>query len=197
MGRPIECGFVKIGIDKIEEELFKFERFMDKIDVKFFLVAGVCLGLVRDRKLIRCDKDFDFGVMSEEDLYEIEKEAKLLDYYEEIHITGDCNGKILWLKKYFGKYVLPIEIIAHYTKGEYVYYNRDMGPTWKYRKGRVVYVKRLFDAFGRINFRGIDFDIPNPVEEYLVTFFGEDWKTPKEYTDWRYNCNNLFEGWWL
>lgn len=197
MERPIECGFTKIGMGKIEEELIKFKNFMDDIGVEFFLVAGVCLGLVRNGALIKCDKDFDFGVMNERDLYKIEKEAKLLDYYDEIHITGEQNGKILWLKKYFGNYCLPIEIIAHYTKDGCVYYNRNMGPTWEYRKGRVVYAEKLFDVFGKVNFRGIDFNVPNPVDEYLAAFFGDDWRIPKEYTDWRYNCANLFPGWWL
>jgi len=195
--RPVECGFMKIGIDKIEKELFGFKSFMDRIGEEFFLVAGVCLGLVRNGALIKCDKDFDFGVMNEKSLYEIEREAKLFDYYDEIHVTGDQNGKILWLKKYFGKYVLPIEIIAHYTRDEYVYYNRNMGPTWRYRKGRVVYAKRLFDVFRKIGFKAVGFNVPNPVDEYLAAFFGDNWRTPKEYTDWRYNCANLFEGWWL
>lgn len=197
MNRPVECGFVKIGMEKIEEELIKFKNFMDGMGEEFFLVAGICLGIVRDKKLIKCDKDFDIGVMDERSLYKIERKAKLISYYDEIHITGGEKGKILWLKKYFGKYVLPIEVIAHYVKDEYLYYNRDMGESWRYRQGKIVYKKKLFDNFEKVNFREVDFNVPNPVGEYLTAFFGGDWRTPKEYTDWRYNCNNLFEGWWL
>ena len=51
--------------------------------------------------------------------------------------------------------------------------------------------------FEKISFKGVKFNIPSPVEEYLTAFYGDDWREPRKYTDWRYNCKNLFEGWWL
>lgn len=199
MGRPVECGFTKIGMGRIGEELIKFKNFMDEIGVEFFLTAGVLLGLVRDRALIKCDKDFDFGVINEADIEKIKKEAEKRKYYDEIHY-GRCvpKGKLFWLKKYFdNKYVLPIEIQAHYVKGDHVYYNRDLGETWRFRAGRLVWPKKLFDIFGKINFRGIDLNIPNPAEEFLTVHYGEDWRTPKEYDDWRYHCKNIYKDFWL
>ena len=189
--------FLEMGIRKVERELFKFKAFMDEIGEEFFLVAGLCLGLVRDGKLIEYDKDFDIGVMNEPSLYKIVEEAKLRGYYEIAHVTECEKGKICWLKKKIGNFVLPIEIIAHYRKDDYVYYNRDLGPTWRYREGRVVYDKRFFDVFEKVSFKGVKFNIPSPVKEYLTAFYGDDWREPKKYTDWRYNCKNLFEGWWL
>jgi len=184
---PPPPTFSEMGMDRVENEFFKFKNFMDEVGEEFFLVAGVCLGLVRDGGLIEYDKDFDIGVMNEGSLYAIAQAARSFAYYEEIHITE-------WEK---GEYVLPIEIIAHYERGEYIYYNRDLGPTWRYRKGRVVYNKRLFDAFEKVSFRGVDFNVPSPVAEYLTAFFGDDWETPRKYTDWRYNCKNLYKGWWV
>lgn len=197
MERPIECGFLKIGMDKIIKELVRFKEFMDEIGVEFFLVGGLCLGIVRDGALISCDKDFDIAVLDEQSLYKIEKiEKEIFKYYDEVHIVGGTNGKVLWLKKYFGEYVLPIEVAAQYIKGDYLYYNRDLGETWMYREGRCVWNKRLFDIFEKVKFAGTEFNVPSPVNDFLDTFYGDDWRTPKEYTDWRYNCNNLYEGFW-
>jgi phosphorylcholine metabolism protein LicD len=197
MTHPTECGFTKIGIKKVEVELVKFKQFMDDIGVEFFLTAGVLLGIVRDGELIKVDKDFDFGVMKESDVEKIRIEAEKRKYYDEIHY-GLCvpKGTLFWLKKYIDNYVLPIEIQVHYVKDNYTYYNRHL-EDWKFSYGRLVWKRELFENLAEINFKGIKLNIPNPAEDFLVTHYGEDWKTPKEYSDWRYHCKNIYEGFWV
>lgn len=198
MERPIDCGFPKIGMGRIEKELLRFKEFMDEIKEEFFLVGGTCLGLVRDGKLIGYDKDIDIGVFEERSLYRIQRlEKEIFKYYDEVHIVGPDNGKILWLKKYFdGKYVLPIEVAAQYTKDGHLYYNRLMGATWEYEKGKCVWKRSLFDSFKKVNYLGVDFNVPSPVEEFLTAFYGPGWTEDKAHTDWRYYCHCLSEGWW-
>ena len=187
------CSFSKCGFDNIVKEFIRFKELMDKIGETFFLTGATCLGLVRDGGLIKHDKDIDVGVLGEESLYRIEK--KLSKYYDQSHIVGVENGKILWLKNIIGEGILPIEVAAQYIEDDCLFYNRDMGESWQWRRGRCVWPKSLFDKFEKVNYQGIDFNVPNPVEEFLTLFYGRNWETPSRYKDWRYNCYNLFEGW--
>jgi len=195
---PTKTGFTEIGNVKIIRELFRFRAFMEEIGKEFFLVGGTCLGAVRDGCLFPHDKDIDVGVMGEEVLYEIMKiEKEKYKYYDEVHVVGEAHhDKILWLKKYFpGGYVLPIEVGAHCTKGDYIYYNRKMGSSWHCEETRIIWNKReSFKSLKRHHFAGVDFLIPHPIEKFLEAFYGSDWRTPKKYVDWRYNCNNLYDG---
>ena len=155
MTRPVECGFSKIGMPRVNYELMKFKNLMDDLGIEFFITAGVLLGLHRDLKLIEYDKDFDFGLFGEDAVQRIYDSPKIQEYYDEIHFSNTGievpNGKLLWLKKYIGEYVIPMELQVHYIKDDYVYYNRDMGKTWKFREGRLVWEKRLFEKWRQKN----------------------------------------------
>lgn len=195
---PIECGFTKIGMDKVVEELVKVKHILDNLGVEFFLIHGVLLGAIRDRRLIALDKDFDFGVMGEEILYAVKDELK--KHYKEVSVcstqwlVGKANK--LWFKKYMGEYCLPMELQAFYIKNDYVYHNHDLGKNWKFRYGRLVWPKRLFDSFGEVKFAGEIWRVPNPPEDFLDVFYGKNWRLPKAYSDWRYHCANIYEGIW-
>lgn len=186
-------GFTKTGIDNVIKEIIIFKKLMDNINEVFFLTGGICLGAVRDRALIEHDKDIDVGVLGEESLYRLEK--KLSIYYDQAHIVGVEKGKILWLKKIINESILVIEVQAHYIKDNYVYYNRDLGKSWRHREGRCVWKKKFFDGFEKISFIGADFNVPSPVSEFLTSFYG-DWQVPIKYTDWRYGWQNIYEGYW-
>ena len=191
-------GFTKTGMDNIIKELIQFKKLMDEANEAFFLTSGVCLGIVRDGALIKHDKDIDIGVLGEKSLYRIEK--KLSNQYDQAHITGVENGKILWLKKIVNESILIIEVQAHYTKDNYVYYNRDLGESWKKKdwdgKGRVVWDKKFFNSLMKIEFMKETFNAPSPVDEFLTSIYG-NWKIPEEWGDWRYRYKNLQKGWWL
>lgn len=188
------CWFSKCGFNNVVRELIRFKELMDEIGEEFFLVGGTCLGVVRNGELIDHDKDIDIGVLGEESLYRIEE--KLSKYYDQAHIVGVENGKILWLKNIVGDGILPFEIAAQYIRDDYVFYNRDLGDSWMWPKGRCVWPKRLFDCSEKANCYSVDFNVPSPVGEFLAFFYGENWRTPVNYKDWRHNCNNLYKGWW-
>ncbi len=190
--------FSHIGMARVIRELLKFKKWMDKINKEFFFVGGTCLSLVREGKLFDFDKDIDIGILGEEDLYIIERYAKALNYYDEVHIPVENpeKGKILWIKKYIGKkYIIIFELAAQYQNDYCVFYNRMLGESWQYLHGHLQWPKHLFEAFEYIPFAGEIFNLPHPAEEFLETFYGNDWRTPKQYTDWRYNCRNIFPGW--
>lgn len=189
--------FKIMGMDRVVKELVRLQWFMNEIGEPFFLTGGACLGIVRDKCLLSDDKDIDGGVLSEDSLQKIvDADIKNFHYYDQVHIVGGVNGKKVWLKKYFGEYCFCVDISAYYVKDDYVFFNRSMGDTWKYKEGRVVWDKKLFDSFEQITFKGVKFNVPSPVEKFLATVYGENWKTREYWHDWRYHYHNLYKGWW-
>lgn len=194
---PMAVEFKIMGMDRVVKEFLRLKWFMEEIGESFFLAGGVCLGLVRDKCLLDDDKDIDGGVLSEDSLYRIvDADNKKFHYYDQAHVVGGVNGKKIWLKKYFGEYCFCVDISAYYVKGDYVFFNRSMGDTWRYKEGRVVWGKKLFDSFEQVTFMGTEFNVPTPVEKFLMTVYGETWRVREHWRDWRYHYCNLYEGWW-
>jgi hypothetical protein len=191
-----DTHFNNIGMDRVVSELVLLKHRLDAINEPVFLMAGPLLGLIRDKKLIEYDKDIDLGVMKEASMWNIL--YHLRDFYDEAYCTGTeiHAGLILWLKKYFdgGKFVLPFEFQCHYRQKDLIFYNRRMGTTWKCYETHVEYPAKLFDKFSTVEFAGESFLVPDPPEKWLNTFYGPNWKTPSEYSDWRYNCPILHSG---
>jgi len=193
MDKEKKIGFNLIGMDRVIKELFIFNDIMKEAGVEFFLHGGTCLGIVRDHKLIDYDKDIDIGVMGD-DMFKY-LGSKLEGHFENVHITGPKEGRILWAKKDMGEDLcLPIEIQAFYKKGNVYFYNRKMGQSWDYKKMHVAWYQSCLLGFDNIVFEGVEFKVPHKVSRFLTAFYGSDWFTPKRYTDWRYNCGNLGEG---
>jgi NADP-dependent 3-hydroxy acid dehydrogenase YdfG len=189
-------GFTAIGIKRVREVLSDIRAVLNDCGVQWFLVGGTLLGAIRNQQLIHHDKDIDIGIIGEEALYRVAD--ALRDYYDEVHINGPMNGKILWVKRYFDNaYVLPIEIAAQYqdhSAGE-IFYNRDLGVTWKWHKGHCAWPISTILPTRNGTLYGEQYPVPGQFESFLTAFYGSDWHKPKQYKDWRYNCPMLKQGW--
>jgi len=180
--------------DSILKELEAFKEIMDKHKVQFFLIGGCCLGAVRDGKLLSHDKDIDIGIMEDVDLDELQKILSFM--FDTVTIAGLERGKIVWAKKEIDNKLLIFEIQVHYKKDNVIFMNRDMGESFNkgWREGRIQWNKKYFNTFETVKLGEVEYLVPVPKEEYLTVQHG-DWKTPKQYGDWRYNIKNLFKGW--
>ena len=54
-------------------------------------------------------------------------------------------------------------------------------------RGLVVIPSHFYLNLKKLEFHGMNFNIPERVEDYLIYYFGDDWKTPKK--DWNYENN--------
>lgn len=187
-------GFTEIGLDVVHHEMSTLKMRLDSIGVPFFLMAGTLLGAMRHGALIPYDRDVDLGVMSEDTLTTIYE--KIGSLYTHCFFTGENipAAKTLWLVEDFGEYELPFEFQCHYRQKEVVFYNREMDDTWKCWETHVEYPAHLFESFVPVLLNKEPYSAPNSPEEWLKVFYGEDWKTPKNYSDWRYNCPIFLSG---
>ena len=145
--------------------LIDFKEVMDKHGVKFVIIFGGLLGLVRGGELIEWDYDLD--VMC----YRPDK-VKI-------------GGVIEDLKKLDFTPILPPEVPEHdtnFVRNGYkieIWWFDEVGDEWKY-DDKIRYKKEFFDETEKIKFLDMDWDIPKNPKEFLTITYGESWVTPNK-----------------
>ncbi len=150
-----------------DKNLRSIKDILDKEDLTFWLAFGTLLGAVRNKDWIPYDDDVDF-YMYEEDLlpkYDILKDK----FISEGFIFRDWKkSRGTKLNLYRHKQLCTIDALA-------------LDPSYKNNKYRLTkrwqFPKKHFEQFGDIEFRGMNFRVPFPPEDFL-SFIYRDWKTP-------------------
>lgn len=188
--------FTAVGVPVVEAELKRIKYHIEKITSDYFLAGGTLLSLFRDKTLLPHDKDIDIGIIGEENLYKLYTYFKTLPEYTNVHITGMVESKILWVTRELSSdKKIIFELAAQYIGKDKIYYNREMGPCWQYQIGNCAWPKDCILPLASLQVLDTTFSVPGKTEEFLTLFYGSDWQTPKQYTDWRQNCPLLKEGW--
>ena len=132
-----------------------------------FFANGILLGAHRDNDFIAWDDDIDFDVLSQ-DFYKDCKQVKekFIQMGYIVYLNTE-PGKAK-LNIYKGLEKVSFDVLFPLNE-EYYFRNN-----WKWPR-------RLYDDEHTINFKGMDFKCPGPVEDYLVHVYGKDWQTPKNY----------------
>lgn len=140
---------------------------------KWWLDAGSCLGVVRDKDFIKEDYDIDIGIISEFGASKDRIITNFESFGAKLVKERFCEGKLVTLGfKRFG------------VKLDLFFYHQQNGVIWHalYKHGMfypVVFDARLFTGLKEVRFKGKTCYLPNPPEEYLEARYGEDWRTPK------------------
>lgn len=139
--------------DNADKALFEFAAIANGLGIRWFLVLGTCLGMVRDGGYIAGDNDIDLGVIcSIRDLAKLFKNASKREFRIGKAFLNPDDEKNLHIYKY------GILIDVFYT------FRREDTP--------------FFRSLEEITYCGRKFRVPSPVGDYLSLEFG-DWKTPR------------------
>jgi len=173
-----------VGVENASKALVEASVMLDSMNIRHYLAFGTCLGIVRDKKLIKHDWDVDL-IMLGEDLPKFKPE--LLEEYgfEGYKLKQDIPR---WKKDgkeseecyvrtiSFWKYGVRVDIDpAHIsTDGK----SRLLLKGRKREKFAAEHPREWFDNAVSVNFKGKDFLIPSPVEEYLFSNYGAGWINP-------------------
>tara|TARA_R100000808_G_C2155395_1_gene167785 strand:+ start:11760 stop:12356 length:597 start_codon:yes stop_codon:yes gene_type:complete len=157
--------------------LLEVDDIFRELGIKYFLSCGTALGFYRDGDFISWDDEIDIEIFSE--VY--------VPRFEEIKETFISHGFITRAtfrgktsKMAFFKHGIKIATSALYDNG--MGYRCDL---------QQKFPNKYYNNGEKFNFRGRDFILPGPAEEYLTFYYG-DWKTPiKSYNPNEYlNKNN-------
>lgn len=123
--------------------LFEFDEIARKMGIQCFLLAGVCLGFVRDKGYIKGDNDIDVGIKCSK-----EKREK---FFRKLEKSGFRRGATPGGNRHYLKNKILIDVFFRGKNIQNPYAD-------SFRK--IVYNKREFNVFKK-------------VEEYLTSKYGK------------------------
>lgn len=172
------------------KNLLDFKKVLDKLGIPFCLAHGTLLGAYRDGDFISGDED-DIDLVIP-DLYADEAEK----IFSELQKIGFNKPGRFWIKGrlegagiYRGANRIDLNFLHEKEDKVYeVHINKFPNNPKSY----MVYVFpiRHFEKFDKLNFKGIDFNIPFDVERFLELKYGPDWRVPISKDSW-YGGKNL------
>lgn len=168
-----------------KKEFLKICFLLDKLEIKYFLIAGTFLGAVRDKGFISWDWDVELGVFSEEVINKMDKlipKIENLGFKINKYSSNLSNLKI----DFFGE--LPYETTSYTLQGWT--HNQNKKIFWR-NKFKVP--EKFFMNLKYIKLFGKDHLSPYPIEEYLTLNYG-NWKIPLISSDKTLYTNRKFTG---
>jgi len=157
-----------------------------------WLMAGACLGAVRDNRFLNIDIDIGY-FPSDPKIWDcLIEELKSLGFELFMEWKEKDLKVALAMRSREGEEILSkLDLFPYYVNGEYCWHGL-FGPDKKGRWGEYkvfypcVFKKKLFLNLKEINFRGIKCFVPDPPEEYLERWYGKRWDIPdRDWLSWR------------
>ena len=155
--------------DQRTENLKEVSKVLEKTGFKALLANGALLGAYRNNDFIPWDHDIDFDCLAP-DFYDKCDEAK--EEFMKLGYIARLN-KAHWFAKlniYKGLEKISFAALFPLPSPSENYYAR----------ARQKWRQSLYQKTEIINFKGMDFICPSPIEEYLEYCYGKDWRIPKQ-----------------
>lgn len=163
------------------EVLLEVAGVLDEMGVPFFLMQGTALGAYRDGGFVPLERDIDFGVLIE---HFGPAAGELADRLESIEygirkivepftvartivaaksgVKVDIVGFMLW-KDDTRFTATPLDEFS-------------VGP----RPWAILHRREFLENYETVEMFGHPFNVPSPIEDYLESEYGPDWRTPKD-----------------
>jgi lipopolysaccharide cholinephosphotransferase len=160
---PVELFHGRSKIDKAiaADNLIALKDVFDRVDLRFGLIYGTLLGVIREKDFISWDEDVDVFVLDED-------RNKLHDAF--------------WLLRGVGLEVVRREGDLYSVMGRNnyidIYVFRSVGS--KRWCNSDVMEERFLRFQDRVEFLGVEFYTAATPFEFLATMYGEDWRIPKQ-----------------
>ena len=130
--------------------LDEYFEVMGELDIRGCLAYGLCLGFVRDGGYIKGDNDLDVVVLLDD------KATR-----DKLHVALSTRGYLM------GGQFPPPDNNSHYVRDNIlldIFIRKPEG---------------LYKEFGSVTYKGKEYPVPHPVEDYLAACY-KDWTTKLE-----------------
>ena len=159
---PIPCN----DKEKADEILPLLQSIVYSLNFDLVLCCGTCLGFVRDHGYIENDNDIDVGILSNFQPCTEEQKKNLSEKLRQ-------NG--------FRSTQTPPVMLSNGQEHWWLH-NILICIRWIYGLPSQ-HLIRFFKSFDKVTYNGQTYNVPHPIEDYLVynypkSMFGVDWRTP-------------------
>lgn len=173
----VKCLAIKNLIDI--NEILRREK------IPYWIQDGTLLGYHREQNFIGHDVDADIGIMFED------FSPKVMDAFKNAGFS---------IKNMFGypqdsfeislfRYDVKIDIFFYYKRDDYIYHCAFNQKTSKEYNNKIEYRYEKFNT-KEITFLGNKMFAPVDELKFILTKYGENWKTPDPNWDWAYSPKN-------
>ena len=153
--------------------LKEVKQVLDDVGLKFWLTNGTALAAHRDHDWIPWDDDVDLDVYMED----------FRPLCEKLRTRFMKRGYIARLTK--GARKCKMSVFKHGEKT--AFRGLFLDPSYKKNKYRLrtrfKYPKRFYKTRGTLEFKGMVFNVPSPIEDFLVYVYGKKWRVPMRSDD--------------
>lgn len=158
----------KFNFEERTKNLLCVKEVLDKLKIKFWLTNGTALCAYRDHDWIKWDDDCDLDVMMEDyhANYEKIKKAFLNKGFITRGVKHKTKGKMSLFRNKEKIAIRPLYLDKKFKKNKY-----------RLRKD-YKYPKKFYEGNETIEFKGMVFNIPSPIEEFLIYVYGKKWYKP-------------------
>tara|TARA_Y100000310_G_C20346540_1_gene652298 strand:+ start:130 stop:738 length:609 start_codon:yes stop_codon:yes gene_type:complete len=157
--QPMDMGNAKIA-------LFEFDEILKDMGINYFLTCGTALGFYRDGNFIAWDDEIDVDILAEiyvDKFYEMKERFISEGFVVRAAYRGPGG---ITSKMAMFKYGIKIATSGLFDDGN------------GFRCAHMVkYPANLFLKGEYFSYKGVEFLLPSPIEEYLTFFYG-NWETP-------------------
>lgn len=166
----------------IEQNFHDVIGVLERLNCRWWLDAGNCLGVVRGDGFVKDDNDIDIGMKGDHVIFldRFKEEFEALDF--KMVKMREYQGKKVTLG--FKRFGIKLDLYFYHEKDDFLWHA-------VYKHGvfyPMAFRKSLFDNLKPVKFLGRNIYLPNPPEQYLEDRYGEDWRTPKP--DFKYWDSN-------
>lgn len=185
-----------------DEALRAAIKILESHNCKYWLMAGACLGEVRDNRFLNVDIDIGY-FPHDPQLWD-----RLIDEFTALGFElfmewkeGDLKVALALRSREGEEILSKLDLFPYYLNGEHCWhglFGPDENGNWDERRifYPCVFKKELFSELKEINFRGIRCLVPDPPEEYLKSWYGHTWDVPtRDWISWRDSKAINFEAW--
>jgi phosphorylcholine metabolism protein LicD len=161
----------------------EFKEICEKLNIGFALAHGTLLGAYRDKDFIRGDEE-DIDITIEE-----KNSLKMPGLFLELEKKGFKKTRWFFYEGKFRTGAVAkdghhIDILITHKKGNEVYIIGPKKPISKKPYTAFVYPGICFEKYNKLNFLGVEFNIPQYVEKFFVARYGKNWRTPQNWGVW-------------
>lgn len=163
------------------EVLIEVAGVMDEMAMPFFLMQGTALGAHRDGGFVPLERDIDFGILIENfgpRADELAGKLELLGYEIRKIVEPFTIPRTIVAAKNGAK----VDIVGFMLWKETTRFTAtpldrfSVGP----RPWAILHRREFLENYETVEMFGRSFNVPSPIEDYLESEYGEDWRTPKD-----------------
>ena len=186
VNKDINLSIPLIERENVYEEINKVTFLLNNLKkCNYFFSCGTALGLVREGKLLDWDTDVDIDILEPTELIinNIIDNMQALGYsYQRVLKKGKRYSQIVFIKAPYHS----IDFCFWYKdKNNWI---NDVPETHVFKRSHPL---NIYKEFKYLRVQNIEFRIPSDTDSYFKLLYGEDWQTPKKYTNWFKNAHDL------